>query len=208
MHLFVRSIGWLLITCVLSSCVSTAKLASDVRDFESDRAWFGPSELKLSAIDGWAMRGRIAVRFDDVGETGNINWNKSIPEQSVRISGPLGVGVVLLTVDALGAEITDRKGNNRQAASAQELLLDTTGWVVPVDNLTYWLQGLPGPDGPIEYRIDDNNQLAELRQAGWYIEFSGYKEFDGYVLPAKLTAREGGSDKTRVRLVISKWEWL
>jgi outer membrane lipoprotein LolB len=154
------------------------------------------------------MRGRIAVRFDDVGETGNINWNKSIPEQSIRISGPLGVGAILLTVDASGAEITDQKGNNRQAASAQELLTDVTGWVLPVDNLSYWLQGLPGPDGSIEYRIDDKNRLAELRQAGWHIEFGEYKEFDGFQLPAKLTAREGGSDRTRVRLVVNNWEWL
>lgn len=208
MHLFVRSIGWLLTTCLLSSCVSSAKIVSDASDFSTDRAWFRPSELKLNAIDAWAMRGRIAVRFDDSGETGSIYWTRSNAEQSIRISGPLGVGAVLLTVDALGAEISDQKGNTRRAASAQELLLEATGWIVPVDNLGYWLQGLPGPDGAIEYRLDDNNQLAELRQAGWHIEFSEYKEFDGIVLPAKLTAREGGLDHTRVRLVINSWEWL
>ncbi|MBT5559972.1 MAG: outer membrane lipoprotein LolB [Proteobacteria bacterium] len=208
MHMFVRPLGWVLIACFLGSCASSAKFTSDFGDFQRDRSWFRPAELELHAMDAWEMRGRIAVRFDDVGETGNINWNKSIPEQSIRISGPLGVGAVLLTVDALGAEITDQKGNKHFAASAQELLFDATGWILPVENLSYWLQALPGPDGAIEYRVDDNNRLVELRQAGWHIEFGEYKEFNGHQLPAKLTAREGGLDKTRVRLVINSWEWL
>ncbi|MBT5032305.1 MAG: outer membrane lipoprotein LolB [Proteobacteria bacterium] len=207
MSITTRVLGLVLSVCLMSACASGVKVATEDAVFKTDREWFRSAELQLKAVDSWTMRGRIAVRFDNKGETGSILWRESAAQQSVRLNGPFGAGAVELKVDALGAEITDRNGNSRRATNAQTLLFESTGWIVPVANLRYWLQGLPGPEGIIEYRVNDKEQLVELLQGGWRVEYSTFKEFDGLILPARLTAHLSSSNDTKVRLVIDQWDW-
>lgn len=115
--------------------------------------------------------------------------------------------------DRNGAVLRDAEQNIYRNASAEELLMRTTGFRLPLDGLDYWVRGLPAPGSEAERELDVWGRLVRLRQLGWDIEFLEYGEHAGLDLPAKLFARRlagVGSiarhdDSFEVRLVIERW---
>jgi outer membrane lipoprotein LolB len=174
-------------------------------------AWQAHS-ARLVPFDAWEIRGRMALRADAEGWHASVVWMRQGDRHRIDLSGPLGRGHMRLTRNRDGAELRDADQKIYRNASAEELLMRTTGYRLPLDGLDYWVRGLPAPGSDAERELDAWGRLARLRQLGWDIEFLEYDEYAGLELPSRLFARRldgtGSSahdDVFEVRLVIERW---
>jgi outer membrane lipoprotein LolB len=163
------------------------------------------SSEKKSAqqISTWELSGAIAARNKNKSWTASMNWAQVARDQyQIRLYGPLGGGTVM--VEKNGTIITFRDGAKKVASTdADKLLLSQTGVRLPVNNLYYWVRGLPAP-GPVgsEHR-DANQHLLQLSQAGYTITYSQYTIVNGSTLPTKIRLEGHG---VMIKVAITRWK--
>ncbi len=162
----------------------------------------------LGLYSTWSFTGRAAISLGAKGGSGRIEWEQQdsarygialsapVTRQSWRLSGDL---------DTRAGRIEGLDGGPRDGASAEDLLLQTTGWQVPLQQLGSWVRGAPAvgyPVAAIEY--DGQGRPALLRQAGWTVRYAAWRA--GLVgqpdLPVRIEAESGDA---RVRLQIDDW---
>lgn len=165
---------------------------------------------RLLPIQHWELRARLAVRADERGGQVSLHWRRDGARHSIRLTGPLGRGVLHLTQDESGAHLQDAEQNVLHAASGEDLLFRYTGWRLPVANLNYWVRGLPAPDLAVVTELDDLGRLKSLRQQDWDVEYEEYVRSEGYELPSRLRLTSlanasSGQPAMQVRLVIERW---
>ena len=113
-----------------------------------------------------------------------------------------------LTGDSIdpGARLEGLEGGPRGGEDAQLLLLEATGWDVPVAPLSDWVRGLVAAQGPAPDRLgsDAEGRPRRLLQRGWSIEFMDwYPAGAGRpALPRRIEASRGDA---KVRLIVDEW---
>lgn len=204
-----RSILVMLAVVVLAGCATTAPRgtaptlsAAALAERQRERAEW------LSLYDVWSFSGRAAISKGGKGGSGRIEWEQRgggqysialsapVTRQSWRVTGDLG---------SRAGRIEGLDGGPRDGASAEDLLLQATGWQVPLQQLGSWVRGAPALDMPVEsVEYDGQGRLSQLRQAGWTVRYTAWR--GGPVgqpdLPAKIEAESGDA---RVRLAIEDW---
>jgi outer membrane lipoprotein LolB len=158
---------------------------------------------RLSQLENWALVGRLAVKDDEDGGSGNLSWRQRSGSSRLDFHGALGRGAWRLLSDTAGAELEFADGRRYRADSIDALVQGQIGWRVPVEKLAWWVRGLAAPGPYAESLLDEEGRLSRLDQDGWSIEFGRYGEVDGESLPLRMTARQ--QDRT-VKLAIRKWE--
>jgi outer membrane lipoprotein LolB len=83
-------------------------------------------------------------------------------------------------------------------------LQDRLGFELPIQNLRYWLLGVPDPSAPFELARNDQDRAQSLSQAGWRVVYDRYAPVEGDVLPARVILSR---EDVRVRVVIDHWDW-
>ena len=83
-------------------------------------------------------------------------------------------------------------------------LQDRLGFELPLDNLRFWLLGIPDPDTPFDVTRNDQDRAEQVSQDGWSVAYDRYMPVSGDLLPAHLTLSR---DDVRVRIVIDHWDW-
>lgn len=157
----------------------------------------------LGQIDEFDFRGRIAVDAGDDGFNGKLTWAQKEQAFRATVSGPLGIGTVLIEGDENLVEVTDKDGVRTVLEDVEPELYYRYGWTIPVESLRYWALGIPDPRVPSETSFGDGGELSEIRQRGWIVAVSRYREAGGgQPMPRLLTASNAD---TRVRLVIDRW---
>lgn len=157
----------------------------------------------LGQLDEFQFSGRIGVRYPDDGFNGKLRWEQSGDTFDARLSGPLGIGTVMIRGDGSVVEVTDKDGVTTRLHDVEADLYRRYGWTIPVDSLRYWALGIPDPREPAETEFDSDGALTELRQRGWTVTVGRYRDAGGgQQMPARLIA---DSARTQVRLVIDRW---
>ena len=82
-------------------------------------------------------------------------------------------------------------------------LQDRLGFDLPVDNLRYWLLGVPDPGSEFVVAPNDQDRARQLTQAGWTVTYDRYMPVNGDWLPARMVLRR---DSVRVRIAVDRWE--
>jgi outer membrane lipoprotein LolB len=179
-----------------AGCAGTGSLElPEITDWES-------RQRILGNVDEWEFAGRIGVSAGDEGFNGQVWWRQDGIVFRARIGGPLGVGTVFINGDRRELSVTDGDGTVTELADAEVELRQMYGWTIPVTSLRFWALGIPDPDGAAETEFGADGQLARLRQHGWDVDFSQYREGGGQLMPRRLTAV---NEDVRVRLVIDSW---
>ena len=182
-----RAAGFFLIL-LLSGCAATPLL-------ESSRS--------AAEFSDWQLQGRIALTHGDQGWHASLLWQQQAMSYQLKVSGPLGQGGFQLAGDEAGVVLVDAEGNSSFAYDGDALLLQVTGWQLPVTGLRYWVRGLPVPDVEASRVYDKSGQLSRLEQSGWRIDYQRYQLVEGAAMPSKLQLEREG---IRVRLVIKQWQ--
>jgi outer membrane lipoprotein LolB len=188
---------------IISFCLLTACAPPRPTEFSENKIVSKEQiKEKEEAVTSWQIRGAMAAKNKAKGWSAAMSWIQHGPNSyQIRLMGPLGSGTVL--IDQKGNTITFQDGSKKIAShNADELLAQQTGIKLPVNNLYYWIRGLPAP-GPVaaEHR-DQNNHLVQLKQSGYTINFAKYTTVKGIDLPALIHLEGNG---VMVKVVIQNW---
>ncbi len=210
-----RGLVVVVVALMISGCASVAT-KHPVVESEAQIKWH-QHHTQVAKLDQWDISGRIGVRTADTGGSANLRWKFDNDIDQIDLFGPFGGGRIRLDIDPDGARLRDGEGAEFFAATASQVLLDATGWHVPLEVLGYWVRGVPAP-GEHDLEIDDAGRLTFLNQQGWEITFREYALHQEVLLPRKirlsasektideLTAREQMSgDLLVVKLFIEQW---
>jgi outer membrane lipoprotein LolB len=167
---------------------------------ESD---FSLHQKQLQALDNWQVEGKIGLRSDGRGNSAQLSWQQQQDHYKLRLSGPLGIGTVLVDGNDHGVQLRTRDGVYR-AASPELLLEQLTGWQIPVSALQFWARGLPSPDLPIQQQRVELGRLANLQQGGWHIDYLDFTRIDDLWLPRKMVMNR---PQTRLTLLYHNWQF-
>jgi outer membrane lipoprotein LolB len=161
----------------------------------------------LGQFNHWQLSGKLAVRQPSDSGTAVINhWEQQGEQYDLALSSSfLGMGSTSLRGTPGFLELQLANGDTYQSSNPEQLVQAATGWQLPIDSLTWWIRGLPAPDGNFRLLFDDQQRLAIIRQDGWEIRYDRWQAFidDLPQLPARITALK---DDKRVRVVISDWQ--
>jgi outer membrane lipoprotein LolB len=160
-----------------------------------------PPPARPSADRPFEVNGRFAVRFGEEGGSGRILWTHSPAADDLRILSPIGTGLAHIVRENGMYTLTTPDNVNATERDPDVLTERVLGWRLPLGGLPYWLRGRADPALPSETRLDGAQRVAELKQAGWTIEYQSYHLESG--LPERLRVRR---DKLDLRLILEEWK--
>ena len=166
----------------------------------------GAREQRLRQQPAWSLVGRIAVSTDGNGGSGRIEWRQDGAGFQVALSAPVTRQSWRLSGDATQARLEGLEGGAREGSDPRQLLVEATGWDIPVVALADWVRGLRSSKlepALIVYGAD--GRPAQIVQGGWQVDYvwpDASSVGDGEVMPTRVDAQQGGA---RVRLLVDQW---
>ncbi|MCH8499901.1 MAG: lipoprotein insertase outer membrane protein LolB [Marinobacter sp.] len=196
----------LLACLLLSACaIKPPDPLPDGLTEQPPRHW-AETTLALMALTHWELQGKLAVRQPGDSASASVNrWTQQNEHYELLLSSAvLGMGRTELKGVPGFISLTLPNGETYHSNDPEALILAATGWQLPIDSLTWWVKGLPSPDGDYRLLFDDEDRLTVIRQHGWEIRIDRWRQFitDKPALPARLTALK---DDRMVRLAITDW---
>jgi len=154
---------------------------------------------ELQSAGDWQLDGRAAVALGTQGWQATLNWRQADNAAEVHLSGPFGIGALVLKQTPQGLSMNGAPPNDAVLSQVQEKL----GFALPIENLHYWLLGVPNPGSTFDLSRNEQDRAKVLSQAGWSIAYDRYMPVAGDLLPARLVLTAGD---VRVRIVIDHWD--
>lgn len=198
---FLRTSLLLFLVITLAACSNLHQ--RETLEFGGDPAAWQAHRKLVEPVRDWVLQGKLGVRAPAESGSGTLYWLQQQDSYDIRLSGPLGRGATRIQGNSAGVTLDIAGQTQTTAQSAEDLLEQQIGWRLPVDNLLWWVRGLPAPGSPSRLQLNPESLLARLAQAGWIIEYSRYQEIDGKRLPQRLQL--SGHD-VLLTLVITRWE--
>jgi len=193
-----RKLLWATVVVMLASCRTVPvhhEVPAAAQSWEARRP-------QLQARDKFELKGRVAVATGSDGFNARLRWTQDGKQTHMSLDGPLGAGGVQVTSDGSAVSIVTSRGDRLNNDAARAELANRLGFDPPIDNLRYWVLGVPEPSHPAQESLDAQQRLATLEQDGWQIQYTDYMSVSGEWLPSKLTLQRQG---IRVRLVVDGW---
>lgn len=163
----------------------------------------------LHAQPDWAFQGRVAVSKGKDGGSGRIDWKQQGRRYVVELSAPVTRQSWKLSGDTQsgGGRLEGLAGGTREGEDAQQLLLDATGWDIPVNPLPDWIRGLVAAgtgDGAQAVERDGEGRPRRMQQMGWQVQYLDWYPADAArpALPRRIEASRGDA---KVRLLVDQW---
>jgi outer membrane lipoprotein LolB len=183
---------FLCMSTVLAACVTTRPSPPSI-------GW-QPRIAELQHDHSWQLDGRAAAALGTQGWQASLNWRQADRYAEVHLSGPFGIGALLLKQSPNGLSLNGAPPSDAVLAQVQDKL----GFELPLDHLRFWLLGVPDPSAPSEVMRNSDDRAQQLTQSGWTVVYDRYKAVNGDVLPAHLVLSR---DTVRVRIAIDQWTW-
>ncbi len=184
----------LVICCcaALSACITRRPTVAP-----SSSPW-GERVRILQQSSSWQMDGRAAVTMGKQGWQASLDWNQSGATSVVHLAGPFGVGALTLKNAPEGLSVNGAPPSDAVLADLQQRL----GFELPLDELRFWLLGVPNPAEPFELVRNTQDRALELTQAGWTLDYDRYLEVAGQLLPGHLVMSR---EAVRVKIAVDHW---
>jgi outer membrane lipoprotein LolB len=159
----------------------------------------------LQALASWTFRGRVAVAAGNDGFSGGLQWQQSGTNAEVSLHGPLGGEALRIHVHDADYVVETPDGASYDGESAQGLLAQRIGASrpLPVQDMRYWLIGVPAPGSPHEETLGTDQRLSSLTQSGWLIRYGGFETVGAYTLPQRIEMTTQG---LRLRVAATDWQ--
>ncbi len=158
-------------------------------------------EAVMLGLDDWQLRGRLALARGGDGGTLNVEWSQSGEAYIIRLSAPVTRRQWVLSGSAESVLLSGVEGGPIQGTDAEMLLLEATGWRLPIRQLPFWVRGRLGPGPVSELAIDAEGRPLGFRQGAWSLAYRDWWPGDP-VLPRRVFA---STDDASVRLIVTDW---
>jgi outer membrane lipoprotein LolB len=182
-----------LCSALLAACVTNRRAPP------SPAAGWEQRIIALQTLDSWQLDGRAAVAAGTQGWQATLNWQQRGESAELHLSGPFGVGALVLKRTPEGLSLNGAPPSDAVLAQLQERL----GFVLPLDHLRFWLLGVPDPGATFDLKRNSQDRAAQLSQDGWIIDYDRYMPLDGDSLPAHLVLTR---ESVRVRIAVDRWQ--
>jgi outer membrane lipoprotein LolB len=159
-------------------------------------------DAQLRDAPGWALAGRLAVARGNDGGTLNVQWVQTGAAFDIRLSAPVTGKQWRLSGGAEGAILEGLEGGLREGPDPEALLLEATGWRLPIRQMPDWVRGLRGPGPVAGLLVDAEGRPVAFQQDAWTLSFRDWWPGDP-PLPRRVFAEAEGAS---VRLVVSEWK--
>ena len=159
----------------------------------------------LQALAAWTLSGRFAVAAGNDGFSGGLQWQQRGSHAELALRGPMGGEVIRMHVDGAEYVVETPDGASYDGERAQRLLAERIGAVrpLPVQDMRYWLLGVPAPGTAHEETLGTDQRLASLTQSGWLIRYGSFEKVGALALPQRIEMTTQG---LRLRVVVSDWQ--
>lgn len=194
--------GLLCILSVLSGCSQHTRLPDTA--YQQLERW-EDHQSQMLAVKKWHIKGKFGYKSPSGGGSAWLNWHRENDTFSLHLNGPLGIGAVQIAGD--NDQVTMRRANQPvvYASSLEALSGKLFDWNLPIDELSYWILGIPSPKTQARNTIfNKEGLLKSFQQANWQIELSRYQESGAGKLPGKLLVHRG---KLKFTLVIKEYDY-
>ncbi len=158
-------------------------------------------EAQLARYPAWSFTGRLAVNQGNDGGNARIEWRQDGEDFDIRLSAPITRQSWRLRQVAGKISLEGMSGGLREGADAEALLMEATGWRIPLAAMAAWVRGVRA-SGPADLGFDGFGLPSTIRQAGWAVEYRGWSTQEP-PLPTKVFARQGDAS---VKLVVDRWD--
>lgn len=179
--------GPLLLLSLLQACSSLQTTPSpSARVFKAN-----------SALQSWQLSGKIGIKTSQGADSAYLNWQHCGEHFVIRLNGPLGTGAAKLVGDDQQVTLFVSGETPVSAANAEQLLWQHFGWQLPVEQLRFWVVGIPSPKQTYRY------QQLGFTQSGWTLSYPRQTVQQEYTLPAKASAQ---TEELHVTLILRDWQ--
>ena len=181
---------------LLNACVSQPR-PSPIENWDSYQA-------RLSTqLNAWKIEGKLGVRSPDDSSSIYLDWQQTPDSYAIRLSGPFAQGTTWIRGNADAVQLEQVGTAPLSAATPEALIYERLGWEIPIQDLVYWVRGIPAPQTPIvKQEKTPSGSLAFLEQAGWRLSYSHYKDIGPWQLPGKIVAQR---NQLKLTLIIRRW---
>jgi len=160
-------------------------------------------QQQLAQLTHWDIMGKLGIRTPEQSNSARFNWRQQEQQFDISVTNLLGQSVARLIGTNTEVQL-DIAGQGRYITdSPSQLLQQELGWSLPVSMLNYWIKGIPAPNSPASYQLNDQGLLENLIQADWQVHFSRYQPLESQTLPGKIRLQQGDISLT---LLIKQWD--
>lgn len=196
-----RSLCWpVLLLSLLTACAH--RVPQTIDDWSQH-------QTQVQKISHWSLIGKLGVRVPGDNGSATLRWHNLAKNYTLDLSGPFGQGRILISGKPGRVKLEQPGEAPLMADSAEALIYETTGWTLPVAQLSYWVRGIPAPQQSIAWlEKTPEGLLNTLEQAGWRIHYSNYSNVsvtqnNSVQLPGRVVAEYGD---IRLTLIIRQWQ--
>lgn len=192
----------LLVILLLSACAAQTPMPTP--PVQNEQSW-EMRQQSLSQLTRWQAEGALSIQTARGTDSMQFNWQLQNQEAyTLRLMGPVGTGYGILKAQPGQSVYFAPQNKVYRGSNPEALLAQVTGWQLPVENLYYWLRGLPAPGSKATLQFDNtHSHLVYLKQDGFEIRFQSYSGVKSVDLPSKLLIE---NNAIRVKIVITQWQ--
>jgi outer membrane lipoprotein LolB len=188
----------LLSLTLLSACAQLPKHELPAQDIWESR------RVELAGIRHWRLRARIGIVAEPESGSADLSWEQDGSAFALKATAALGRGLIAIEGDGESVSMQTAQGGTLRAASAEDLILQRTGWRIPVGGLRYWILGLPsGLYTDETYTLDNAGRMESLQGGGWHVEYRSYGTYGDAQLPDKIRLQ---NEQVQIKLAVIDWE--
>ena len=163
-------------------------------------------EQRIMALQQFELQASLGIKTPNDSISGNLHWRQlNSAEYRAQLRNALGISLFALNQSSSGSAITV-KGETYTAVDTSSLLLQLSGWSVPLHDMPLWLRGLPGNRGRNIVRDEFGRvtsfSLTDSTGIVWQLQYQSFLP-DALALPKQLLLT---SSDTQIKLVIRNWQ--
>ena len=149
------------------------------------------------------MRSKFGYTTSNGSGSAWLDWEQTGDKTNAHLSGPFGAGAAQVLSSSQHATLKQAGEEDVHAKSAGALTYQLFGWSFPIEQLRYWVRGVPAPHTQVSaLTLDSSGLLSLLVQDGWTLSFTHYQNTPVGPLPSKIRASSGD---IRIKLIIKEW---
>jgi outer membrane lipoprotein LolB len=200
-----RVAACVLVLVMLASCRTVP--TRTVTGPGADAPW--PAQrAALANLDGYSLDGRVAVAANGQGFSASLRYTQALGRSQFSLEGPLGIGGLRVQAEGDDLEIETSRGDKLDGPEARAELERRLGFALPIEQLRWWLLGIPAP-GESSVNAADDGEIRDFTQDGWRVDIASRAPGIGFSLPQRLTAQragaESGPEGARIKLLVERW---
>lgn len=157
----------------------------------------------LREIEEFRMEGRLALNTGRRGYSGTVSWEQNDDIVDFRFRGPFGFGGFRIHGDTDQLRVKTTAGEEFLLRDPELEMTERFGWSLPVHSMRYWILGVSDPALPAAEVPGDDGLLMSIEQGGWFVQYDGYIESEGLLLPRRLDLENGD---VRIRVMTDRWD--